>query len=56
MIIPHIIGSFHFMFPTKTQLDKMDSAGVDKTILFCSSPHPEKADNLSNKVKRQNQC
>ena len=37
----------HIMFPTKIQLDKMDAAGVDKTILFCSAPHPEKANNLS---------
>lgn len=37
----------HIMFPTKVQLDKMDDAGVDKTILFCSAPHPEKANNLN---------
>ncbi len=37
----------HIMFPTKTQLEKMDAAGVDRTILFCSAPHPEKAGNLS---------
>ena len=37
----------HVMFPIKTQLEKMDAAGVDRTILFCSAPHPEKADNLS---------
>ncbi len=37
----------HIMFPTKTQLEKMDAAGVDKTVLFCSAPHPEKANNLS---------
>lgn len=36
----------HIMFPTKVQLDKMDAAGVDKAILFCSAPHPEKANNL----------
>ena len=36
----------HIMFPTKTQLDKMDTADVDKTILFCYAPHPEKARNL----------
>lgn len=37
----------HIMFSTKIQLEKMDAAGVDKTILFCSAPHPEKADNLN---------
>ena len=36
----------HIMFPTEVQLDKMDAAGVDKTILFCSGPHPENANNL----------
>ena len=37
----------HIMFPTKMQLDKMDAAGVDKTILFCTAPHPEKAVTLN---------
>lgn len=37
----------HIMFPAEMQLDKMDAAGVDKTILFCTAPHPEKADTLS---------
>lgn len=37
----------HIMFPTKEQLDKMDAAGVDKAILFCTAPHPEKASNLN---------
>ena len=37
----------HIMFPTKDQLDKMDAAGVDKAILFCTAPHPEKASNLN---------
>lgn len=37
----------HIMFPIKMQLDKMDAAGVDKTILFCTAPHPEKAGTLS---------
>lgn len=36
----------HIMFPIKMQLDKMDAAGVDKTILFCTAPHPEKAGTL----------
>lgn len=37
----------HIMFPAKMQLDKMDEAGVDKTVLFCTAPHPEKAGTLS---------
>ena len=37
----------HIMFPTELQLDKMDAAGVDKAIVFCSAPHPEKAANLN---------
>ncbi len=37
----------HIMFPIKMQLDKMDEAGVDKTVLFCTTPHPEKAGTLS---------
>lgn len=37
----------HIMFPTKVQLNKMNAAGVDKVILFCSDPHPEKANNLN---------
>ncbi len=36
----------HIMLPTEKQLKMMDEAGVDKTILFCSSPHPEKAASL----------
>ena len=37
----------HIMFPAKMQLDKMDEAGVDKAVLFCTAPHPEKAGTLS---------
>lgn len=37
----------HIMLPTKKQLEKMDVAGIDKTILFCSAPHPEKAHTLN---------
>ena len=37
----------HIMFLVKMQLDKMDEAGVDKTVLFCTAPHPEKAGTLS---------
>lgn len=37
----------HIMFPIKMQLKKMDEAGVDKTVLFCTAPHPEKAGTLN---------
>lgn len=37
----------HIMFPVKMRLNKMDVAGVDKTILFCIAPHPEKAGTLN---------
>lgn len=36
----------HIMFSAKMQLEKMDAAGVDKTVLFCTAPHPEKAHTL----------
>lgn len=36
----------HLIFPTKLQLEKMEKSGVDKSILFCTTPHPEKARNL----------
>lgn len=35
------------MFPVKMQLDKMDMAGVDKTVLFCTAPHPERTSTLN---------
>lgn len=37
----------HIMFPARMQLDKMDEAGVDKAVLFCTAPHPEKAGTLN---------
>ena len=37
----------HIMFPVKMQLDKMDMAGVDKTVLFCTAPHPERTSTLN---------
>ena len=37
----------HIMLPTKMQLNMMDTAGIDKAILFCSAPHPEKAASLN---------
>lgn len=37
----------HLMLPTEAQIDKLDNAGVDKAILFCTTPHPERASTLS---------
>ena len=37
----------HLMLPTDLQLEKLTEAGVDKAILFCSAPHPERASTLS---------
>lgn len=37
----------HIMLPTEKQIKMMDEAGIDKTILFCSAPHPEKATSLN---------
>jgi predicted TIM-barrel fold metal-dependent hydrolase len=37
----------HVILPTENQLENMDKAGVDKTILFTTSPHPEKAQSLA---------
>ena len=37
----------HMMLPTEMQLQMMDAAGIDKTILFCTAPHPEKASSLN---------
>ena len=28
-------------------LEKMDMAGVDKTVLFCTAPHPERTSTLN---------
>lgn len=36
----------HLMLPTDSQLLKMKKAGVDRTILFCTAPHPERANNF----------
>lgn len=37
----------HIMLPTELQLQKMDAAGIDKTVLFCTAPHPERAASLN---------
>jgi uncharacterized protein len=36
----------HVILPTSEQLKQMDAAGVAKTVLFSTKPHPEKAKNL----------
>jgi hypothetical protein len=33
----------HVMLPTEIQIEKLDNAGVDKAILFTTTPHVEKA-------------
>lgn len=33
----------HLMLPTEIQIEKLENAAIDKTILFCTAPHPEKA-------------
>jgi predicted TIM-barrel fold metal-dependent hydrolase len=38
----------HLMIPAEKQLSLMEQAGVDKTILFTSTPHPEKAVDLAS--------
>ncbi|BBM56507.1 hydrolase [Leptotrichia trevisanii] len=49
-----IIDSHEYlMLPTELQIEKMDKAGVDKAILFTTTPHPEKAkilDEFKNKM------
>lgn len=37
----------HIMLPTEMQLQKMDAAGIDRTVLFCTAPHPERAASLN---------
>lgn len=37
----------HIMLPTEMQLKMMDEAGIDKTILFCTAPHPEQAASIT---------
>lgn len=33
----------HLMLPTEIQIEKLENADIDKAILFCTAPHPEKA-------------
>ncbi|BBB89667.1 MAG TPA: amidohydrolase family protein [Methylomusa anaerophila] len=37
----------HVILPTENQILMMEEAGVDKTILFSTTPHPEKANDLA---------
>ena len=37
----------HLMLPSELQIEKMNEAGVDKTILFTTTPHPEKVSTLT---------
>lgn len=37
----------HVILPTEMQLKGMDDAGVEKAVLFTTTPHPEKARNLA---------
>lgn len=41
-----IDGHEHVILPTKKQLELMDKAGVEKTVLFPTTPHPENAETL----------
>lgn len=41
----------HVMLPTEKQLSMMEEGGVDKTILFSTSIHPEKAEDLESLEK-----
>ncbi|GAB7112675.1 amidohydrolase family protein [Streptococcus sobrinus] len=44
----------HVMLPLEMQVDKLEKAKVDKAILFCTTPHPEKAKNYSEFKKEMN--
>ncbi|MCD7990365.1 MAG: amidohydrolase family protein [Clostridia bacterium] len=42
----------HVMIPASLQLEQMDQAGVQKTILFATAPHPEQAPGLDG-IRRE---
>ncbi|MFC2347157.1 MAG: amidohydrolase family protein [Scardovia wiggsiae] len=44
-----IDGHQHVMLPTTFQLAKMDEAGVDKAVLFTTTPHVERAEKATLK-------
>lgn len=37
----------HLLLPIESQVKKLEEAGVDKAILFCTTPHPEKCKTLT---------
>jgi predicted TIM-barrel fold metal-dependent hydrolase len=41
----------HVILPTEKQILMMEEAGIDKTILFSTTPHPEKAHDLQSLEK-----
>lgn len=41
----------HVILPTERQIFLMEEAKIDKTILFCTTPHPEKAEDLKSLEK-----
>ncbi|MGL5437245.1 MAG: amidohydrolase family protein [Lachnospiraceae bacterium] len=43
-----IDGHSHVILPTENHIELMDNAGVDKTILFYTSVHPETASDFSD--------
>ncbi|MCB2358259.1 amidohydrolase family protein [Clostridium estertheticum] len=46
-----IDGHSHVNLPVEQHIEIMDKAGVEKTVLFSTSIHPEKADNLEGLKK-----
>ncbi|MDO4170970.1 MAG: amidohydrolase family protein [Lachnospiraceae bacterium] len=44
----------HLMLPIKNQIKKLDESGIDKAILFCTAPHPEKASSFSELINEMN--
>lgn len=51
MIIMIIDGHSHVTFPVKEHVITMDNAGVDKTVLFSTTIHPEIAENVQEVKK-----
>lgn len=46
-----IDGHSHVILPVEEHIEIMDKVGVDKTVIFSTSIHPEKADNLEGLKK-----
>ena len=42
----------HLILPTELQIEQMNKAGVEKAILFTTTPHPEK-DKTLNEFKNE---